>query len=211
MNKGLFITVEGTDGSGKTTQMQRMEKYLMDMGREVIMVREPGGTDISEKIRPIILDPASTEMSSTTEMLLYAASRAQLVNEVIKPALEAGKIIICDRFVDSTYSYQGYGRGIEMNILETVNNIAIAGTMPDLTLFFDISPKVALERRMAASAADRIENEGQGFQQRVYEGYLKLAEKYPQRIRRIDGNRSVEKVWDEVRALIDLFSGKGKI
>lgn len=210
MNKGLFITVEGTDGSGKTTQIQLIEKYLRDMGREVILVREPGGTNISEKIRPIILDPDSTEMCSTTEMLLYAASRAQLVAEVIKPSLKAGKIVICDRFVDSAYAYQGYGRGIEMDILEIVNKAAIDGIIPDITFFFDISPEVALDRRIASSSTDRIENENSRFHKRVYEGYLQLADKSHQRIRRIDASRPVEKVWEDVRLLLDMLVKHGK-
>lgn len=203
MKKGIFITVEGTDGSGKTTQIKRLEKYLTERGREVILVREPGGTDISERIRPIILNPASTEMGNITEMLLYAAARAQLVKEVIKPALDKNKIVICDRFIDSTYAYQGYGRGIDMGILEMVNNVAINGVIPDMTLFFDISPEVALKRRMASSEADRIENESTLFHRRVYEGYLELAARFADRIKRIDASVSVEKVWEEVKTLVD--------
>lgn len=207
MKKGIFITVEGTDGSGKTTQIKRMEKYLAEQGREVILVREPGGTKISESIRSITLDPASTEMGNITEMLLYAAARAQLVEEVIKPSIDCGKVVICDRFIDSTYAYQGYGRGIDISILEMVNNVAINGVVPDMTLFFDISPEVALRRRMASSETDRIENEGTIFHRKVYEGYIKLTEKFPDRIKRIDGSGSVDKVWEEVRALVDSITG----
>lgn len=203
MKKGIFITVEGTDGSGKTTQIKRLEKYLTERGREVILVREPGGTDISERIRPIILNPASTEMGNITEMLLYAAARAQLVKEVIKPSLDKNMVVICDRFIDSTYAYQGYGRGIDMGILEMVNNVSINGVIPDMTLFFDISPEVALKRRMASSEADRIENESTLFHRRVYEGYLELAARFADRIKRIDASVSVEKVWEEVKTLVD--------
>lgn len=203
MKKGIFITVEGTDGSGKTTQIKLIEKYLVEQGREVVLLREPGGTKISERIRPIILDPDSTEMGNITEMLLYAAARAQLVEEVIRPSLADNKVVICDRFIDSTYAYQGYGRGIEMSILEMVNNVAINGVVPDMTLFFDIRPEVALERRMASSAADRIENESVMFHKRVYNGYIMLADRFPDRIRRIDGSGTVEKVWEEVRILLD--------
>ncbi len=203
MSRGLFISVEGTDGSGKTTQLGLIRKYLEDMNREVVFLREPGGTRISEKIRSIVLDPDLTEMGNTAEMLLYAAARAQLAAEVIKPALDGGRIVVCDRFVDSTYAYQGYGREMDMGILEAVNNAAIDGLMPDMTLFFDVSPEVALERRIATSSTDRIENEKARFHRKVYEGYLQLAARYPERIRRVDGSRSVELVWSDVKKLLD--------
>lgn len=207
MKRGLFITIEGTDGSGKTTQMSLIKDYVRSIGCELVIVREPGGTRISERIRNVILDPEYIEMDSYTEMLLYAASRAQLVAETIRPALEQGKIVICDRFIDSTYAYQGFGRGIDIGVLESVNNIAVDGIMPDITFFFDLDPELALERRMASSATDRIENEKMEFHRKVHDGYVKLAGKYPDRIRRIDSSRSVEAVWDDVRLLLKNMIG----
>jgi dTMP kinase len=136
-------------------------------------------------------------------MLLYAAARAQLVSETIKPSLENGKIVICDRFVDSTYAYQGFGRGISLEILEKVNSIAVDGIMPDITFFFDLSPEIALKRRMASSSADRIENEKIEFHTRVYTGYVDLADRYPDRIKKIDGSRNVNEIWSDVKILLD--------
>lgn len=203
MKRGLFITIEGTDGSGKTTQMGLINEYIRSAGCEAVMVREPGGTRVSESIRNIILDPEYTEMSSHTEVLLYAASRAQLVAEIVRPALEQGKIVICDRFIDSTYAYQGFGRGIKLEVLQSINDIAIDGVMPDITFFFDLDPELALGRRIASTATDRIENEKLEFHKKVYDGYVQLALKYPDRIRRIDSSRSVEAIWDDVRKLLD--------
>lgn len=203
MGKGVFITVEGTDGSGKTTQIKKMEAYLKEKGYDVILLREPGSTRISEKIRSLILDPDNTEMGDTTELLLYAAARAQLVSEIIKPSVEAGKVVICDRFIDSSLAYQGFGRGINLDTIIDINRIAIEGTMPDLTIFFDISPEIALERRMAATSADRIEKEKMDFHMKVYYGYKSLADQYTQRIKTINSGRSVEEIFDDVRILLD--------
>jgi dTMP kinase len=135
--KGLFISFEGPDGSGKTTQINMLREYIQKEGYDILLTREPGGTRISEQLRSIILNPDFTEMGINTEMLLYAASRAQLVEEVIRPALDQGKIVICDRFIDSTYAYQGYGRGISLEVLEIINKTAIDDLMPDITLFFE--------------------------------------------------------------------------
>lgn len=144
-NKGLFITLEGMDGCGKTTQTKLLEAYLKDNGHDVILVREPGSTSIGEKIRSIILDTDNTMMANTTEMLLYAFARAQLVAEIIHPAINSGKVVICDRFLDSSLVYQGFGRGISLDILMNINNVALNSIEPDITLFFDISPEVALK------------------------------------------------------------------
>ena len=163
MKSGLFITTEGTDGSGKTTQIKLMESYLKDKGFDVVVTREPGGTGIGEKIRSIILDPENSDMAYMTEMMLYASARAQLVGELIKPSLEYGKVVICDRFIDSSYVYQGFGRKIDIELIERVNSIALDGIMPDITLFFDIDPKIALERRIQSTGADRIEQEKMDF------------------------------------------------
>lgn len=203
MEQGVFISIEGTDGSGKTTQIGLMSEYLSKKGHEVVLIREPGGTTISEKIRSIILDRDNTQMDTTTEMLLYASARAQLVSEVIRPAIESGKTVICDRFIDSSYVYQGYGRGIDLGIVAAVNRVALQGVMPDITFFFDISPEIALKRRIAASETDRIENEKMEFHMRVYDGYKALAVLYPQRIKRIDANRSIDEIFGEVKEYLN--------
>lgn len=203
MKRGLFITTEGTDGSGKTTQIKLLESYLKDKGFEIVVTREPGGTSIGEKIRSIILDPGNAEMSYITEMMLYASARAQLVNELIKPSLAQGKVVICDRFIDSSYVYQGFGRNIDIEIIEKVNSIALDGILPDITLFFDIDPSIALERRIKSTGADRIEQEKMDFHNKVYEGYKKLVSKYPDRIKAIESNRSIEEIFLDVKANID--------
>ena len=203
MKRGLFITVEGTDGSGKTTQIKLMEDYIRGKGFDVTLTREPGGTRISESIRAIILEPENKEMGKTAEMLLYASARAQLVAEVIKPAIEAGATVICDRFVDSSYVYQGFGRGIDARTIEEVNRAALDGLEPDITFFFDISPEIALIRRIASTGADRIENEKMEFHMKVYTGYKKLAAIYPERIKSIDSNRGIEEIFKDVKVWID--------
>lgn len=203
MKRGLFITVEGTDGCGKTTQIRLMEEYLKSRGYDIIFTREPGGTGIGEEIRALLLDPANTEMADITEMLLYAASRAQHIAQLVKPAVLNGKIVICDRFVDSSYVYQSFGRGIDLKIVEAVNNIAIAGMLPDITFFFDICPETALKRRIASTGADRIENEKIEFHKKVYEGYKKLASIYTDRIKPIDSNRDIDSVFNDVKHWLD--------
>lgn len=203
MRKGLFITAEGMDGSGKTTQIRLMEEYIKKKGLEVVLTREPGGTAISEKIRSIILDPENTEMADVTEMMLYAASRAQHVEELIKPSVDEGKVIICDRFIDSTYVYQGFGRGIDINRIEEINRIAMKGIFPDITLFFDLSPEIALKRRLGATAGDRIENENMEFHMKVYEGYKRLAHMYPERIKVVDASREAGEIFEDVKKYLD--------
>ncbi len=203
MADGRFITVEGTDGSGKTTQIKLMEQYLAQKGYTVVLTREPGGTNISEKIRSIILDPENREMGKIAEMLLYASARAQLVAQVIKPAVESGKIVICDRFIDSSHVYQGFGRGIDFKTIDDVNRAALDGIMPDITFFFDISPEIALQRRLDATGADRIEQEKMDFHMRVYSGYRNLASMYPERIKEIDSTRSINEIFQEVKTWLD--------
>lgn len=202
MKRGFFITVEGTDGSGKSTQISLMKEYLGKLGYDVVLTREPGGTNIGEKIRALVLDADNAEMGIITEMLLYASARAQLVEQVIKPAIDNGRIVICDRFVDSSYVYQGFGRGIDLQIVDSVNHAALNGLMPDLTLFFDLNPEIALSRRVAATGADRIEKERMDFHLRVYSGYKKLAGLYPERIKSIDSGRGIDEIAQEVRGLI---------
>lgn len=194
MQNGIFITFEGTDGSGKTTQIKLVEEYFKVKGYEVVLSREPGGTKVSELIRDLVLDPANTEIVPLTEMILYAASRAQHVAQVIKPAVEAGKIVICDRFVDSSYAYQGCGRGVDLKIVADVNRVAIDGMSPDITFFLDIDPEIAIKRRINATGADRIEQEKMDFHRRVYDGYKKMASLFPDRIKTIDANKSITEI-----------------
>jgi len=207
MSRGLFITVEGIDGSGKTTQMAKIQSYLESLGCKVLLIREPGGTRISEAIRSILLNSEHKEMAVKTEVLLYSAARAQLVEEVIKPAIEKNITVVCDRFVDSFYAYQGFGRGNRFDVLASITDFAIGGTMPDVTLFFDIPPEIALKRRFAATESDRIENEVFDFHRKVYEGYKVLAAKYPRRIKTIDATRPEEDVWRDVRRQLDVVFG----
>jgi len=203
MQNGIFITFEGTDGSGKTTQIKLMEEYFRDKGYEVVLSREPGGTKVSEMIRDLVLDPANTEIVPLTEMILYAASRAQHVAQVIKPAVEAGKIVICDRFVDSSYAYQGCGRGVDLRIVADVNRVAIAGTSPDITFFLDVDPEIAIKRRINTTGADRIEQEKIDFHRRVYDGYKKMALLYPERIRTIDANKSIKEISSQINEYLE--------
>lgn len=203
MKRGLFISFEGGDGSGKTTQIKLLKEYISEQGMEVITVREPGGVPVSEKIREIILDSRNTDMDSVTEMLLYAASRAQLVSQVLLPALDSGKCIICDRFVDSSYVYQGIARGLGMDMVKTVNDIATRKLVPDITFFIDTDPAKALRRRYNTAEPDRLEREDISFHTRVYEGYLKLAAMYPERIKRINGSLPVEEVFLQIKGHVD--------
>jgi dTMP kinase len=180
-----------------------MKDYLTDRGYEVFLTREPGGTRISEKVRDLLLDPVNSEMNCITEMMLYAAARAQLVAQVIKPAVAEGKAVICDRFIDSTYAYQGFGRGLDLKLLADINRVAVDGLMPDVTFFFDLSPEIALARRLRESKADRIEAEKMDFHMRVYNGYLRLAYLFPERIKPVDSDRNIDEISAEVRSILD--------
>lgn len=200
MSKGLFITLEGPDGSGKTTQLDLIKKYFEEKGEQAIFTREPGGTLISEKVRGIILDKKNEEMAPMTEALLYAASRAQHVAQLIKPALERGKTVVCDRYVDSSIAYQGFGRGLGDSVT-VINTFAIDGCIPDLTLFLDIEPSRGKAR--IDGAMDRIESERLEFHKRVYDGYKKLAEQYPDRIKCVDADRSVEEIGIDIERYLD--------
>jgi len=203
MRDGIFITIEGTDGSGKSTQIKNIENYLIKRGYEVVLTRDPGGTLISESIRQIILNPDNTKMAKTTELLLYYAARAQLAEELIKPALSEGKIVISDRYIDSTYVYQGFGRGFEKETIDSLNDISLSGVLPDITFFLDVSPMIALKRRFEASTLDRIENEKIDFHMKVYEGYKMLCNIFPERIRRVDAAKSQNAVFQDIRAILD--------
>lgn len=209
--QGYFITFEGPDGSGKTTQIDLLEEYLIGQGHRVLVTREPGGTAIGEAIRDIILDRDNQEMDAITEMLLYAASRAQHVSQLIRPALEAGKIVLCDRFVDSSIAYQGFGRGLGMEIVERANRIALQGILPDLTLFFDIDPEEGLRRgSLRDRQADRLEMENLDFHRRVYKGFKALCVKYPQRFRNVKAGLTIDEIKSQILNIISELPNYGK-
>jgi len=176
--KGLFVTFEGIDGSGKSTQVTSLRSSLEDKGIQVIVIREPGGTRIGEKIRSILLDKANTGMSSRTELMLYEAARSQIVDEVILPSLKEGKVVICDRFFDSTIAYQGYARGVDLESINLLNQFAAGGLQPDLTFLLDLPVKAALDRmHIRVGEKDRLELEGYEFMENVRSGYLAWAGK----------------------------------
>ncbi|MEQ8176202.1 MAG: dTMP kinase [Syntrophomonadaceae bacterium] len=199
--KGCFITLEGIDASGKSTLAAGLKEYMTGKDWPLVSLREPGGTRISEKIRQLLLDTANAGMKPWTEAVLYGAARRQLVEERIKPALDSGSIVLADRYTDSTLAYQGYGRGLEMKRLQELNDICSGGIKPDLTLLLDIEPARARDRQ-AGQPSDRLENEGLEFQEKVRNGYLELAGRYPERIRLIDASRSPEEVMETALLLI---------
>ena len=195
----MFITFEGPEGSGKTTQARLLADWLRVHGREIALSREPGGTPIGDQIRSVLHDPANTAMDARTEILLYAASRAQHVAERIQPALAEGKIVICDRYADSTLAYQGYGRGLDLGMLQTIMVFATGGLQPDMTIYLDITPKEGLRRRqIGGDEWNRLDAEPLRFHERVQAGYRELVRQEPQRWVVVDGARSVEEVHTEV-------------
>ena len=195
MEKGLFISMEGPDGSGKSTQIELLKQYFEETGKEVIITREPGGNRISEAIREIILNKEFTEMSPTTEMLLYASARAQLISEVIAPAIDSGKMVISDRFVDSSLVYQGLARGLGVENVYEVNKHAIGDYMPDITFMFDLPAEVGLSRKKDQKELDRMELEGLEFHKKVAEGYREMAQRFPERITVIDATLPVTEIY----------------
>jgi dTMP kinase len=201
--RGWFITFEGPEGSGKTTQMRRLAPWLVDQGFDIVTTREPGGTPVGEQIRDILHDCANTEMTSEAEILLYSASRAQHVGEVILPALESGKVVLCDRFFDSTYAYQGYGRGLSLPDLRAITEFATRGLTPDLTLYLDVAPEIGLQRREASGEAlNRLDREALAFHQRVRDGYLDLIKAEPERWRFVDATGTLEKIQAVLRRIV---------
>ncbi len=186
----MLITLEGPDGSGKTTQARLLAEWLRGEGYDVVLTREPGGSDIGEQIRAVLHDPRNTAMDARAEILLYSADRAQHVVQVIRPALAAGRIVISDRYADSTLAYQGYGRGLDLETLRAITAFATGGLAPDLTLCLDIAPQVGLARRRSGSAEwNRLDAEAIGFHRRVRAGYLELAGQEPARWVIIDADR----------------------
>ena len=206
MMKGLFITLEGGDGAGKSTQIRNIERFFDEKGLVVVHTREPGGTPIGEKLRDILLDKENAEMDAVTEMLIYAASRAQHVKERILPALEEGKVVICDRFTDSSIAYQGYGRQLGEQVAE-VNRRATGGLEPDITFWLDIDPYLGRQRAGSEGELDRLETEKMDFHCRVRDGYRELAEKHPERIKRIDASGTIEEMKADIYACLEELCG----
>jgi len=200
---GLFITFEGMDGAGKTTQAKMLESYLSQKGYDAMYVREPGGVSISEKIRNIIIDKDNNKMSAVTEALLYAAARAQLVKEVIEPNLKDGKIIISDRFIDSSIVYQGYGRGLGEDMIENINKYAAYNITPDITFFIKISVNESIKRLKNNAELDRIESESMYFHKMVYTGYARLSKKYSKRIKELNGKKSIYVLQQDIINIVE--------
>lgn len=203
MNKGIFITFEGIDASGKTTQFERLVNYLKKKGFDVVSFREPGGEEVSEKIRKILLDDKFS-LTPETELFLYLASRTQLVFHKIIPALKDKKIVVCDRFSDSTLAYQAYGRGLNLKLIRMLNNFSTKNLRPDLTILIDVPVKVSL-KRAKNKKKDRLERSGTLFYQRVKGGYLKIARKEKKRIKVVDGKGGIEVTWRKVKSIVDGF------
>ena len=199
MQKGLFITFEGADGSGKTTQLNNVKSFLEQKGFDVVITREPGALDIGQKIRNILLHHDGI-VADRCEMFLFLADRAQHVETFIKPAIDEGKIILCDRHTDSTIAYQGYGRGQDINLLKDLNKIAINGLKPDLTLLFDVSTEVAQER--VGSEKDRMESAGIEFFERVRNGFLEIAKQEPERVKVVDSRQTIEEIHKQILELV---------
>lgn len=199
-NSGIFISLEGPDGAGKTTQLKLLSKYLDSINCQYIITRDPGGTPLGKQIRRIVLH-SEGDVSPVTELLLYQADRAQHVSEIIGPALAKGTVVLCDRYVDSTLAYQGYGRNIDLSLIRQLNEIATGGLMPELTILFDIDTEAGLSR-LHPSGHDRLEREATDFHKRVRNGYLELAKAEPQRWRIIDAGRAMSAVQEDLQSII---------
>lgn len=207
--KGMFISIEGMDGAGKSTQIKHMKDFFEARGYGVLITREPGGTAIGEKIREIILDKNHQEMSEITEALLYAASRAQHVREVIQPALAKGNVVLCDRYVDSSLVYQGKGRALGYESIKIINDFATSCLTPDVTLLFDIDPELSLQRINIGETGDRLEREAMQFHLTVHAAYKELAALYPNRIKVIRANRDIDEIRLDVEAILKQIIWEG--
>ena len=202
MKKGLFITFEGADGCGKTTQIELLNKYLVEKGYETLLTREPGAKGLGVKLREILLN-YDGEVSPNCESFLFLADRAQHIDCIIKPALKEGKIILCDRHTDSTVAYQGYGRGLDIERINYLNNIATSGLKPDLTIVFDIDVETSMKR--VGKNKDRMESAGIEFFNKVREGYLQIAEKEPNRVKIINSSDTIENIHKKVIELVEIL------
>ena len=203
--KGLFITIEGNDGSGKSTVISELKKEIEKLNIEVVYSREPGGSYVAEKIREVILDNDNMAMDDKTEALLYAASRRQHLIETVYPAINAGKVVICDRFIDSSLAYQGEARGLGIEEVYKMNQFATEGFLPDLTIYLLVDPEVGIKRKANQKELDRLEHEKIDFHQKVYRGYLKLAETFKDRVVIIDGDCSIQEECSKVNEVIINF------
>ena len=195
MMQGLFITFEGPDGCGKTTQMKLLAEYFEKKGKEVVLTREPGGKGLGEKVREILLN-YDGEVSDRCESFLFLADRAQNIDIIVNPAVKEGKIVLCDRHIDSTVAYQGYGRGLNIDRINMLNNLATNGKKPDLTLVFDVDVETSMKR--VGKEKDRMESAGIDFHNRVRKGYLELAKQEPKRIKVLDATKSIEEIHKDV-------------
>ena len=207
MNRGIFITMEGPDGSGKSTQIELLKEYLEGAGYDVLITREPGGNRISEAIREIILNSEYTEMSPVTEMMLYASARAQLIAEVIGPAIESGKAVISDRFVDSSLVYQGMARGLGVETVYEINKVAIGEYMPQLTIMLDLPAEVGIGRKKDQKELDRMELESLEFHKKVAAGYREMAQRFPERIKSIDATLPIEEIYGIIKGSVEGLLG----
>lgn len=196
--KGKFITFEGCDGCGKSTQLKLLSDYLTEKNIPHIFTREPGGGEISEAIRGILLNGKNGSMTDECEALLFAAARVQHLSDRVEPALKEGKLVICDRYVDSSLAYQAFGRGLGADFIRKINAYALENYLPNVTVFIDLTPEAAFKRKHGADENDRLEQAGMAFHKRVYEGYVSLAKSEPQRIARVDGNQTPQKIFDDV-------------
>jgi len=201
-NNGIFISFEGIEGSGKTIQARLLDEFLRKKGYTVVLTEEPGGTQIGLRIRELLLSAEHQEMTSVTELMLYNASRAQLIKEVILPSIKRGAIVITDRFNDSTVAYQGYGRGIDLNLIDSIDRIVTAGLKPDITILLDLDVEVGLKRNRGIHKADRLELEDKAFHKKVRNGYLEIAAKEPERIKLIDASKSIEEIHSKIVSII---------
>lgn len=206
--KGKFITFEGCEGVGKSKQLSMLKSELDELGVDYVLTREPGGTFISEKIRNIILDKENADMTDECEALLYAAARNQHINGLILPSLRQGKLVICDRYIDSSFAYQSVARGLGFEYIEKINDVAIKNCMPDLTLFLDLAPDEAFKRKGGVDGSDRMELSGMDFHNNVYSGYVETAKRYPERIKRIDCGGTKEQTHKKI---MDALKEKGII
>lgn len=203
LESGLFISFEGSEGVGKTTQIGLLESWFSERDKEVILTREPGGSEVSEHIRNLVLDKNLPSMHSDTESLLIYAARAEHVEKVIKPALAQGKVVISDRFADASFAYQGYGRGIDLDRLTKLHDWVLGGFAPDLTFVLDMPVDLGMRRAEARAELDRFEQEKLSFFERVREGYLRIASADPQRVKIIDANQSIESVASDIRSVLE--------
>ncbi|MDR1196520.1 MAG: dTMP kinase [Endomicrobium sp.] len=207
-NSDFFITIEGGEGSGKTTHSLLLKKYLESKGFSVLLTREPGGTSLAESIRKILLNPGSN-LVPLSELLLYEAARAQHMEEIILPALKSKKAVICDRFTDATLAYQGYGRKLDLTLIKKLNDAASFGITPLITIYMDINPCLGvnkakgLNKESYGQKGDRIERESLDFHKSVRKGYLELAKKYPERIKKINTKKDINKTQTEIRKVVD--------